>query len=212
MPRITRVAYRQVIIPLAAAVSTLAACATRRSTAAQPSHLDASADAARPASTLCSPTAFDTTRATRVAFGDYSLAIPRGFARVRSESELVLYEFGEQQIGIVVGNHPHLFATAGAAGPTVSQRTLSMCPVTIDSVPAEIALMSVLSRHRGVGPPERLGDLRGGGRLIIAARFSGAAQGRDLVVYFSAVDRRTVERHAGVLWTVRFGKVRTQPS
>jgi hypothetical protein len=118
---------------------------------------------------------------------------------------VIFYESGRQQLGIVVGNDAHLFATGATDGPA-SRRTLQTCAATIDGVPAEVALLSVNM------PSELVGDLQAGGRFVVAARFPGAAHGRDLTVYFGAVDRGTVERNAGVLWTVRFERRAAPPS
>ncbi len=163
-------------------------------------------DAAQPAASLfglCNPSPVDTGRATRVAFGGYSVVIPRGFVRRGRAADVLLYESGQQQLGIVATNDPHLFATTG--GRPTSQRTIETCGATIAGVPAEVALLSV---HM---PAELVGDLRAGGRFVVAARFRAAAHGRDLVVYVGAVDRRTVEANAGFLWTVRFERRATPP-
>jgi hypothetical protein len=164
------------------------------------------AGAAEPATSpfgLCNPSPVDTARAARVSFGGYSVVIPRGFVRRGRAADVLLYESGQQQLGILATNDPHLFATTG--GTPTSQRTIETCGATIAGVPAEVALLSV---HM---PPELVGDLRAGGRFVVAARFREAAHGRDLVVYVGAVDRRTVEANAGFLWTVKFERRANPP-
>ncbi len=157
-----------------------------------------------PAFSLCAPSPVDTARGTRVSFGGYSIAVPRGFARRARVGDVLFYESGQQQLSVVATTDAHLFASTGAT--PASQRTLETCNATIDGVPAEVAMLSV---HM---PAEMVGDLRAGGRYVVAARFRATAHGRDLVAYFGAVDRRAVERNAGLLWTVRFDRRAAPPS